>query len=739
MAAAMDIAGFKKALGEEDEAGTQAQPISPSLAGFEAALQAVGAPEKPAQAAQAQPTGVMASAQRFLGRRVGELAKLYGTSPAESFKTMVAPQLAAAADIVTGIVPAVAGEAAYWTRRAAGEQPEQAQAVSQQIIAPVSQPVGRATGMAAMPEYGKGALPEIMNFVAQNISKGADWIAEKTGMSKQDAEHAINTAAMVLPAATQLKRPIEMPAGAPEWRAGQAAPAMEVMPETVREAGPLSMGAAEAQMRPYKLTGEEGARGEFPQVKLHRVGKPVALPEQQTRAQIINEIMQGRGGVRTGAITGDENILRNEIERSKMTDKAGNLTPEAQTMKAQLAAEQNALTNYAEQRVAATQADPMLRDDYARAQRINDAMYGESGLSGEINRQKRAIYDEARQVVGDNPVSTPTVNDLLSSRQFQGQIKAAKQSDFTAGLKDLLDLHTTQGFKGTAPNSIASLEELRKAANALWTPDNSRFVKEVVNAIDDDIAQAGGPGLYQRARQVHEAEKKLFEPKGIQKIFGRVGENNIKEGVPLEKMVDQLNKLPFDEWSHIHDTFETLARGEMPGNLQGLEVTPELQSYAQSALSEMKGAIARDIYQSGASKVGEWNVNSANKAMNQYAKKIQYAFDPEEIKAFHNLNYGGQLMPSGLPYEGAGRQIRRIETEEPVSRMLGRAAKAAEAGAAAKGIPTFGLPTKGAEAVSQKLSQKAQAQAQRELLQDLERNARLPAMTLEEIARMGRK
>jgi hypothetical protein len=709
--------------------------------------------------------------------------------------------IAAYQDVLASALTGPAAVTGYLTRRAMGETPEEAEATVQSYMKPLMSPMG-SLGYEKTEAYQQSFPQRAMRAIGEYTAPAMQALETATGIPQQDIANVAGAAGIFAPVvpkiapamrqvgaaaeeATRAMRPIQAPTLTPQQameqfraRGGQAPFMGEAQPpvqpaETMRliggpevpvqpttptgaavpltagqaapeapapapgaAAGP-SAGAAAVEQRPYTLTGEETARGTFPQVKLFKIGEPVPISEQQLRAQIVNDIMQGKGGVRTGVITGDDNILRNEYERAALTDKEGKRTPEAETLRAQIAAEQNALSDYAQQRVLSTQADPLLRDDYARGQRINDAVYGENGLYGEIRRQKNAIYEEARQVVGDNPVDTPNINKLLNSRQFQGSIKAAGQKDFTSGLEDLLDLHRTEGFEGTQPNSIASLEGLRQAANALRTPDNSRFVGKVIQAIDDDIASAGGPGLYQRGRQVHAAEMQLFEPAAMQKIFGRVLDSGIKEGIPLEKMVTQMNRLSFDEWAHIHDTFETLARGEMPGNLQGLTVSPELQAYAQSALSEMKGAIARDIYEAGASKAGEWNTNAANKAMNFYARKIEYAFDPAEVVAFHNLNYGGQMMPP-LGYEGAGRQIRRIETVDTVSEMAQKGAKAVEAGAAAIGKPTFGIPTRAAEMIKESRSAAEQTRRAEMTQRELQRNMQLPGMTLEEISNLGK-
>ena len=93
---------------------------------------------------------------------------------------------------------------------------------------------------------------------------------------------------------------------------------------------------------------------------------------------------------------------------------------------------------------------------------------------------------------------------------------------------------------------------------------------------------------------------------------------------------------------------------------QQLKIPPELREAAQAAKNEMAGSIAREVYQAGGSKVGVWNQNSVNNVLNARAKKIKYAFTPEEQKAFHTLNYGGHIMPGVHAYEGAGLQNERV-------------------------------------------------------------------------------
>ena len=687
-------------------------------------------------------------------------------------------------DIIAGAVTAPAAVTGYLTRRAMGETPEEAEATVQSYMKPFMAPVGELTGAAATPGYQQAAPMQIMQKAGEIAEIPVKAAAEYTGIPQQDISNVLGAAGMFAAGARPMMaraqqageamrgmagtaqealmrgRPIEAPILTPQQameqfraRGGQApfmgeaqppvqpaetmrligGPEVEAQPPTPAgvqqpllpgQPGGPSIGAAGVGQRPFTLVGEETARGEFPQVKLHRIGEALPPEQQNLRAAIAQEIMGDRG-IRTSAISGDENILRNEIERSKLTDESGNLTPEAELMRSQLAAEQRALTDYAQARVKATGADESLPDDLARGERLNDAFFGEDGLAKQIREQKKGIYDEAAATVGNKPIGTDNLKRMLADDDFQTEMEMAEVQSVAKGLSKFVDKHEAQGLKGNDPGSLASYEEIRKVLNARRNAKNAYFIDRLKSALDEDVAQAGGPELYARARQVHRAEQALFEIPGFKKIFGEVDEMGIKAGAPEEQMVAKLNRLPTREWMAIYDTFDTLGRGEMPGNLRGLTVTPELQAYAQAAAAEMKGGIARDIYKAGATKVGEWNSNAANKLMNQYANKIQHAFDPDERTSFHILNAGGQLMPGSMPYEGAGRQMRRMGAVDKTTELAKRAAAATEAAAAAKGLPTFGLPTRAAEKVGEARSaaarQKAAAQTERELRENVQR------------------
>lgn len=99
---------------------------------------------------------------------------------------------AALADTLYSPVPAVAGMVTYAGARAAGETPEQAAARQATVVGTLERPIGKAAGVTETPEYKGEASQRLMEFIGENIAKGADWISEKTGMPKADVEYYLN-------------------------------------------------------------------------------------------------------------------------------------------------------------------------------------------------------------------------------------------------------------------------------------------------------------------------------------------------------------------------------------------------------------------------------------------------------------------------------------------------------------------------------------------------------------------
>ena len=442
------------------------------------------------------------------------------------------------------------------------------------------------------------------------------------------------------------------------------------MPLNVTPISTLSgVGAAEANLNPYagKFTGESTGRGErVPQIKVSKIAGDVPLNEQRLKAEVLQDILKDSKQIRPGVLTGNEDTLRMEYNEAKRADKS----PAGQILKEQIVNEQNALSNYAKERIANTGSNRLLDTPEKQGYALNNAVIGRfdaktgeyEGMLGFIQKLKHDVYEEGRKKVGDKPVGVANFEALLNSKKLQADLKMGGNADFTAGLKDLLEQFKTEGFTDIKPNSIAGLEELRKTLNRKRTNNNSYEVGQLINAIDDDIASVGGAGAIEKGRQIHALEKTIFGRDGIKinSIFGEINENQIKQGIPTEKITEKLNALPIDQWKHIYDTADKVSKGKIQVGNMGYKIPQDIIDQANLIKNEMKGSIAREIYQQGEKKIGVWNQNSANVAINNLMDKIEYAFDPKEQLAFQKLNLAGQFMPGIHSYEGGAMQAERM-------------------------------------------------------------------------------
>lgn len=671
-----------------------------------------------------------------------------------------AGRAASAVDIALGAPAGVAGLVAYGAARPFGA--ETAETTRQRVSGALSQPIGRITGLTQEPGYNVNPITttiggllntDAAKFVTANASKGIDWLSQNTGLPRSDVKAILDAAATVAPVAATIRggrgaagvaeaaaeRPrIEPTIGG--VRAAEVAPA----PQAPSAFGAQTAGAAQPTVRDFKseITGVEAARGQYPQVKLSKTPTDVAESEQQIRAQILNDVMtnsgQKPGGqLRTGALTGNENTLRNEHATARLAGEKQ--TPESEILRQQFANEQSALSDYAEQRVKNTGASDLLLSDAERGERINSAFAGDEGLTGVIRQEKSRLYDNVRNTVGNNPIQSSNIDLLLQNKQFRAGLGLKGNEGVARSAEELINLAKTEGFEENgvkyAPNTVNGWIAVQKALNREWSPNNAGVIRQLNQAIERDIGAAGGLDTLKQADSLHQAEKQLFESKGIKELFGEIDPNGVEKGTPFEKILPKLNSMPINQWRHVYGTAERIASGKLIGpvdaktGLPKWEVTvpDDLRAAAQSALQEMRGGLAREIYQAGAGKAGEWNANSVNKVLNSRADKIREAFSPAEQQAFHNLNIAGHIMPGVHAYEGAGQQALRVggivESHLP---------KVTAAGGAALGGGLFG-PTgaavggyvagKGGTKISESIRQKAQQAAAAQRLEELRRNA----------------
>lgn len=120
--------------------------------------------------------------------------------PEPGFLTSLGRAATSLADVtVGGVIPAAAQLIGYPLARV-GRTPEEAQAMTQRLVSRVDQPFGKAFGVTETPEYKGEAGRQLMEFIGQNVQKGAKWISEQTGVPVQDVESYMGSATIAAPA-----------------------------------------------------------------------------------------------------------------------------------------------------------------------------------------------------------------------------------------------------------------------------------------------------------------------------------------------------------------------------------------------------------------------------------------------------------------------------------------------------------------------------------------------------------
>ena len=122
-----------------------------------------------------------------------------GPRRAADMPTQFGRSTAGLLDTAIGNIPAAIVQQVGYAGARLGNTPERATEISQSMAEPLRNPVGRLTGVEQTPEYQQEAGTRLMNFIGQNVNKGAEWIAKKTGMPAADVSNMIGTLSVATP------------------------------------------------------------------------------------------------------------------------------------------------------------------------------------------------------------------------------------------------------------------------------------------------------------------------------------------------------------------------------------------------------------------------------------------------------------------------------------------------------------------------------------------------------------
>jgi hypothetical protein len=107
--------------------------------------------------------------------------------------------VASLADTTVGGILPMAGQVVQAASRPF-TTPEKAQQYGQAVTGALEKPFGKTLGVTQSPAYQGEASQRLMNFIGENVNKGAEWIAQKTGLPLPDVQNMMGTATIAAPA-----------------------------------------------------------------------------------------------------------------------------------------------------------------------------------------------------------------------------------------------------------------------------------------------------------------------------------------------------------------------------------------------------------------------------------------------------------------------------------------------------------------------------------------------------------
>jgi hypothetical protein len=665
----------------------QLQPAAAAPAAGPAAPAAAVAPaeSKPAPAAQPKVadigTRILRSGAGLADTILGGIQALPGMAVAE-----------------TGYAGVRAGEALGLVEPGRAERGRAA--VYKKFVEPYTQPIGGMLGATETPEYKSEASQRIMQFIGENISKGADWLSQKTGIPKADIENMIATGAFAIPGAVKaVGAEARMVAGAAKGEAKP--PAVKMEPTLEKPRMTYEEFKAQQQKRKPSAPTEEGLGtakptapdAPFSELKYGEIGVPVE--EQAARAQTLSRVMGPDFRVDTAAIKGHGKDRATKYAVSN-TD-----TPMGNFLKEQFTNEQNRLSNYINEKIKETGGTVGL-DESSVYKRGNTILQPLKDLQTYFDDATRKIYADRDAIAKDVPVQA---NNILNVLRDESLTLANTE---TIGLTKIVEARMKQlGMVdkngNLLPTNAKTAENLRKFINENWDRKNNNLHKALKSAVDEDVIanlDTTSP-LYKDARALVELRKNTLDnPKGISNILDAEGPKGINRKVQIEKIAQNIADMPVDQFTHVIDTLRN--------------VPQQLQPQATKAISEIKAQFANRIAE-------QKTPAQLTKYMNDNREVMTRLFSEKEINGLRDYHNAKHILATDTGYKGAA--VQKINVEKKLGTKIAEQALhkggAVVAGGGAEGLTlgtTGGVAGSAATMAAYELigSRLAKKQAQRQ-------------------------
>ena len=449
--------------------------------------------------------------------------------------------------------------------------------------------------------------------------------------------------------------------GAPPWLSTALSVAPAAAASLLPLKGALRAGGAEADVGAG--TADEAAAKSNGSAPKEATSAADATEEQ--RQAILERV--GIKNARQSALSGDEKSAATDYQMTKFDHPAGRLASQ------QFEHEMDALSNHAAGIVESTGGTlGMDEDALANKGAIIDKPF--SDVKNYFDNKIKSLYSAADAQAQGVPINLINFRNVLRDDSLMtNQDRVSLRNGLGSYLKQLGMVDEQPGqfyLRGNVQNA----ETIRKYLNAEWTPQNSRFIGQLKDAIDEDVTKAAGSDVYQQARAMRALKGQILEdPKGVSQLFETDPNTPINRSTPLEKIPSRLTNLPVDQFNNVLTILK-----QMPD---------EVQSAAQSALGEIRGYMANKLLQAGSETarnrpLSTWNGDAVSNVLKTNAAKYRLAFqdDPQSLDKISDLNKAGQILKVNTSDPGAYAQAANVMKRGIVARAISGGSRMTGAG-----------------------------------------------------------
>jgi hypothetical protein len=351
---------------------------------------------------------------------------------------------------------------------------------------------------------------------------------------------------------------------------------------------------------------------------------------------------------RTSALTGDYNATGDDYQMKEV----GN-----EQMRTQLASENAAL------HTAADTVHNSIGSEFENS--VDSQTLGDrgrvtrgaiQGIEKHFDDATDGIYDAARTANQGRQI--PKLQRVHAYLNDDSNFTNDAEIGLQRAAKQRLDRLWTTGDpdKGTPPGSVNAAERFREFLNEKGkNPQAMGVANDLKNHTDMDVAEHGGPGLFQAARAMRRhSYQMLEEPVGIKKLLTPGDSQGINHAIPEHKVMDYIADLPREQHEHV---LNVLRAGAHLGK-------GELAERSATAIKEIQAHVVSRMHAAATNADGTWNARKFYAAADRYARNAQETFKdrPDVLDNLKTINNAGNTLHMDKHYPGAAAQTERTGT-----------------------------------------------------------------------------